>query len=206
MSQVRGAGRRVVKSWVAVGVVGLIAGCAGAPKVPIFVDPTFAALDIRMVTLLPIVDRRVDKSYEMDIESSIGNKVEAQLNKKGYTVARPGAFSDEEDVPNGAVAEMEPNEMTRLGGAGSDYLLVAYVDDLSGKTALGYSFKTETSAVLVKRDSGALVWRDKGVGSAGQGGLIGCMMAGAVKGEALDMAVDGMMSSLPPVPKAVGAD
>jgi hypothetical protein len=187
------------------GLLGLVAicvlvECAAKPPVPIFVDPNLANMQFDNVTLLPVVDRRVDKSYELNLEGSIGDRVAKRLNKKGYAVDRPGAFSDTIQITPEEIAEMEPYELSTLGGGNSEYLFISYLDDASSKTALGYTFKMEATGILINRQNGAMLWKDKGIGSQGQGGMLGCMMSGVVKGEAMDACIDRMMATFPESP------
>ncbi|MBU0985439.1 MAG: hypothetical protein KKA42_16315 [candidate division Zixibacteria bacterium] len=180
--------------------VSLIPGCGGGPKIPIYIDPDLDNMAFETVTLLPIIDRRVDKSEDFPVESSIGDKVDSWLNKKGYEVIRPGAFSDTLVIDNEGVVELEAHELAELGGSDTEYMLVVYLDDASGKTALGYSFKIEMTGLLLSKKTGALLWKDKGIASGGQGGLLGCMMSGAVRGDTMKKGVDLMLKSFPIAP------
>jgi hypothetical protein len=182
-------------------VVCVLAGCAARPKIPIFADPDLLNMRFETITLLPVVDRRVDKSHDLNLESSIGGRVEKKLKGKGYTVIRPGAFSDTLQVTNEEVAEMEPYELKTLGAENMEYMLIVYLDDASSKTALGYTFKMESTALLLNKRTGAMLWKDKGIGSQGQGGLAGCLMSPMVKGEAMDICISNMLDSFPNSPR-----
>jgi hypothetical protein len=181
-------------------LIAMAVGCAKRPNVPIYSDPDLENMGFDTVTFLPVVDRRVDKSYDIDLEKDVGGRVVKDLEKKGYTVLRADAFSQSANVPNNEVAEMEAHELAELGPDNAERMLVVYLDDVSSKTALGYSFKMESTAVLVDKSSGSMLWKDKGIGSAGQGGMLGCAMAGATKGEAMGLSVKEMMGSFPKTP------
>jgi len=181
-------------------IASLLTGCGKPPKIPIYSDLQLEEMKIETVTLMPVVDRRVDKSYNINLESSIGDKVAKKLQKKGYTVIRPGAFSDTLEFTNEDVAEMEARELGAIGTAETDYMLLVYLDDASSKTALGYSFKMEATGLLLKKQTAAMLWKDKGIGSQGQGGLAGCMMSSMVKGEAINACLTDMLSSFPNAP------
>ncbi|HUU46830.1 MAG TPA: hypothetical protein VM118_13960 [Acidobacteriota bacterium] len=196
------------RRYLAVSLIGLVSAamliqCAAGTKtakIPIFADPGLFTLNIRTVTLLPVIDQRIDKSHGINLEADIGNKVEKELIKKRLTVIRAGAFSDTLDISNDEVAEMEPRELAILGSSETQYMLVVYLNDASGKTALGYSFKIETTAILLNRQAANMLWKDKGVGSQGQGGLYGCLISGMVRGDAIRGCVAGMLASFPPAP------
>lgn len=171
-----------------------LSGCGPKP-VPIFMDPDFENMNFNTVTLIPVIDRRVDKSYEFNYEKDIGNRIEKKLKKYGYTVIRLDSFSEEVDIPNDEIAEMEAHELRILGNDKTEFMLVPYLDDASSKTALGYSFKIEVTGMLINKQSGSMLWKDKGIGSAGQGGLYGCMMAGVTRGEATNKSVNDLMDT-----------
>jgi hypothetical protein len=95
---------------------------------------------------------------------------------------------------------MEPYELQALGVENTNYMMIVYLDDASSKTALGYSFKIESTALLLNKQTGAMVWKDKGIGSQGQGGLLGCLISSSVKSEAMGICVKSMLSSFPDGP------
>ncbi len=180
-------------------VIYLLTSCAGQPKPPIYADPDLNNIQFETVTLLPIVDRRVDKSYELDLESNIGKRVEKNIKKKGYSVIRQTTFSDTLQVTNEKIAEMEPYELKALGGEKTDYMLIVYLDDALGKTGFGYTFKIEATALLINKQTGSMLWKDKGIGSHGQAGLFGALMSAGTKAEAMDQCVKKMLSSFPKI-------
>jgi hypothetical protein len=179
-----------------VAACGIIAGCA-AVKPPIYVDPDIDKIDISSVTLLPIIDRRVDKSKELDYERYVGNRIRNKMKSFGYEVVRPEAYSDTSKIPVEAVAEMETHELALLATNNDKYILLVYLDDAVGKTGLGYSFKIELTSVLLDRDNKSVLWKSKALGSKGQGGLMGCMMSGDTQAMAIKQAINSMYSSFP---------
>lgn len=188
-------------SMIGLVVIYLLTSCAGQPKPPIFADPDLNNIQFEAVTLLPIVDRRADKSYNLDLESSIGKRVEKNIKKKGYSVIRQTTFSDTLQVTNEEIAEMEPYELQALGTENTEYMLIVYLDDALGKTGFGYTFKIEATALLINKQTGAMLWKDKGIGSQGQAGLAGCLMSGATKAGAMDECVKNILSSFPKNPR-----
>lgn len=183
---------------VMVGLGLWLSGCAsGIPRTPIYADPDLASLHFDTVTVLPVVDRRVDQSSGINLDKTIRGQAIRILEKQGYAVIDPPAFSESVDIPNAEVAEMEVRELTALGPADAKMMLVLYLDDASGVTALGYSFKTEMTALLIDKPRGALIWKDKGIASQGQGGLLGCLMSSSIKSDALKQCVSEMLASFP---------
>ena len=41
-------------------------GCAGVPFAPHYLDPSFSPADVELLTILPVVDIRKDRSVELD--------------------------------------------------------------------------------------------------------------------------------------------
>jgi hypothetical protein len=185
---------------IGIAFIFLFAGCAAQQYVPIYADPDIENMNFDTITLLPVVDARTDKSHKFDIEGSIGDRVAKKLKSKGYTVIAAGTATDFSVIPDDEIAEMEPLELSSLGPEDATIMLVVFVNDASAKMALGYSFKMETTAILLNKPTKAMLWKDKGIGSAGQGGLAGCLMAGLTKDEAMSGAVDLMLKSFPLAP------
>lgn len=179
-------------------------GCVKQPRVPIYADPGLSAVIFDTVTVLPVVDRRVDKSAKVDLEKRILNPAKKLLKKQGYEVIVAEGFSQSSGISNEAVAEMETAELAELGPSGTKMMLILYLEDASAAIGFGASFKGETSASLIDKPKALLLWKDKAVNSQGQGGLIGCLMANDLKNSCLQMCVTQMLSSFPLGPKKRG--
>ena len=82
---------QVLSFLIIVCILIFIVGCATS-RVPIKLDPSFSTMGIKKITLLPIVDRRIDKSVDIDFEQAIRNKAAKNLESKGYTVLLPESF------------------------------------------------------------------------------------------------------------------
>lgn len=189
-----------------VGVTLLMVGCAGrVPRTPIYADPDLANIFFDTVTVLPVVDRRVDKSTDVNLEKNVRGKAVKALEKNGYSVLVAESFAEGIDIPNDEVAEMEVHELATLGSPDTGMMLILFMDDASGATALGYSFKSEMTALLLDKSRKAMIWKDKGVASQGQGGLLGCAMSGSIKSECLSACVNSMLESFPAGPGRQGA-
>jgi len=93
------------------------------------------------------------------------------------------------------LAKPEAEWVRTLGPVSARWVMIATVDDLMRKVTFGTSANSEVSAYLFDKQVGRCVWRNKGVGRAGQGGLIGYFMPSA--SQALDLATFGMMSGFP---------
>lgn len=187
--------------WImCIGCVALLAGCATTPKVPIFLDPNLDHMQIDTITLLPVVDRRMDRSVSTTPEDLLGSRVKKAVEKLGYEVNTPGVFSPTAEIPNEEIAEMDVTELATLGPEDAKVLLIVFLDDASSKTALGYSFKIEATAILLNKRTQSILWKDKGIGTSGQGGLVGCLMAPMIKSGSTDTCVRSVLASFPKHP------
>ena len=81
-------------------------------------------------------------------------------------------------------------------------MLVVCLDDLASKITFGSTGNAEVSGFLFDKEKGELVWAGKGVGQAGQGGLMGMTMVGMMKGEAIGSALYNLLSGIPNRPKS----
>jgi hypothetical protein len=60
------------------------AGKKGNVRIPVKLDSSFYELKKELVALLPVVDRRPDKSFQIDLEKEIRIPSKRILDKKGY--------------------------------------------------------------------------------------------------------------------------
>jgi hypothetical protein len=174
-----------------------LGGCA-TPKNAIYLDPAFHQKIDRTLYVLPAVDHRLDKSTSIDIDSDIRKPFSDQLRDKGYEIVLLNDFGGKESMPATAVAEMSTDELYALGPQQAKSVLLLYLDDVSSKyVIMGYTYKVEITGILLDKHGKAILWKDKGVGSSGQGGLISGLMAPLIKSTAIDIAVNNMVKSFP---------
>jgi hypothetical protein len=168
--------------------------CACATRKPIFLDSDVARREIQTIALLPVVDRRLDRSYEVDLEEAVRDRAWKALENKGYRVVRPASFDGSLDAD--FVAEMEDDELSVLVPEGADAAAIVYLEDvLSDYKVLYYRFKIETSGTIVSRTG--VVWHDKATGASGQGGLISGAFQGWDRSIAYDAGVGGLFQTWP---------
>jgi hypothetical protein len=183
---------------ITISAVFLISGCATkTPKIPIFWDPGFAEMSVKSITIMPIVDRRADKSFELDAEDII-DEAKSVLEKKGYAVKVADSFKPGETISNEGILEMESAELASLGAQDAQYLLYVYIEDaVSSYKVMAHTFKIEATASLLSKERKSEIWRDKGLGQAGQGGLISGLVKGLNEGAGVEICMRNMLESLP---------
>lgn len=180
----------------------LLGGCA-TPKVAIKLDPSFSSMEIKKIAVLPIVDRRKDKSYAIDLHSEIRVPSASYLVDKGYAAVMEKAFAEGRSVDTAEVAVMDSVQLAQLGPSNADAIVLIFIEDiLSSYKVFSYAFKIEATACMISKKTGREVWRDKAIGSGGQGGLISGLTQGLDRSSALSACVSGLFETLPKFQKA----
>lgn len=182
-------------SWcaIAVGMAAAIAGCAGK-RVPLQMHPAFD--QISTIALLPIVDARRDRGDSLDLEGDVRRPLEEMLRKKGYTVVSLSSFSDSTDVPGEELPELEPADIAKFGPPDARTLMVVSVNDVFSRyVVMAYTFKAEVEGMVIDKATGDVLWKDKGVVSGGQGGLVSGLVA--VAANPVRGAVTNLVESVP---------
>jgi hypothetical protein len=172
--------------------------CAAKKRPQIPPNPQFMA--IQNIAVLPIVDARAGKKAGVNMGKLQGSVVKL-LKRKRYPVSAASASGEtgeivEEDLQSGL-----PPYVKKLGPVGERWVMVVCLRDVASKITFGSTGNAEISGYLFDKDSGGLVWQGKGVGQAGQGGLMGMTMKGMMKGEAIDFAVYNLFRGMPDRPK-----
>lgn len=181
-----------------------LSGCTAPTKQAIQMDPAFQERVGTTLYVLPVIDARKDTSAKFNMESDIRKPVARRLRKKGYEVELLSNLGVGEGTPSAAVAEMSQEELCALGPQEAPSVLVLYLDDASSKyVVMGYTFKVEMTGLLLDKQRKMVLWKDRGIGTQGQGGLISGLMAPSVRSGALSSAVGGMLMSFPKKAKPV---
>ena len=175
----------------------VVSGCATV-RPPLRLDPMFSQRGIRSIALLPIVDRRKDRSANLDVEYEVSARARKALERKGYHVVAVPGPSEDDPIGTARLLEADLDYLVLLNPPEADAVIAIYVDDsLSSYKVLSYAFKVEALGVMVSRSANVELWRAKGIGNAGQAGLISGVLQGLYRSEAWDACVYGMLSSIP---------
>ncbi|HXV18711.1 MAG TPA: hypothetical protein VD883_01395 [Candidatus Omnitrophota bacterium] len=173
-------------------------GCATTPKTAIRLDSNFYSKNVDEIVLMPVVDRRIDKKGTLEPEKDIRQPVKEILERKGYRVILSNHFSQGSEVSQNDVAEMDVEDLSALGTHDSKTLLFIYVEDVIDEyMVLAYNCKVEATGSLIHKSERVELWRDKGIGTSGQAGLISGAFAGMDKRQALSNCLSSMFASFP---------
>jgi len=175
-----------------------VVGAAPRKKPAVPPDPRFLA--IQNIAVLPIVDARAGDKASLNIAKLQTNVVKA-LQRKRYPVSAASTAGDAGQIAVEDLEEAQSAYVKKLGPANERWVMVVLLDDIHSKMTFGSTGNAELEGYLFDKDSGECVWKGKGVGQAGQGGLLGMSMKGMMKSEALDAAVMSLLASIPTRPK-----
>lgn len=161
-------------------------------------NPRFTA--IQNISVLPVVDARAGKKAGVNLGKLQGSVVRV-LKKKRYFVGAASTSGEAGEIAIEDIGSADPKYIRKLGPPSERWVMVVFLDDVASKITFGSTGNAELQGYLFDKDSGDLIWKAKGVGQAGQGGLVGMTMKGMMKGAALDAAVSSLLASVPNLPK-----
>jgi len=175
----------------------ILIGCA-ATKQPIFLSSTFGQERVENIFVLPIVDQRFNKEPELPkLDKWVQGMVKGQLKSKKYTFTLVSDRSIVDNITEEDLKEVDTEWVKNLGPSGSRWVIVMVLLDARSKLTFGSTGNAELSGYLFDKKDGSMLWRDKGIGKVGQGGLIGMVMKGMMLGDAINMATSDLMRSFP---------
>jgi hypothetical protein len=156
---------------------------------------------IRNISVLPVVDARAGAKAGVNLEKLQGGVVSVLTKALRYPASAVGASGLAAQVAEEDLQSALPAYIRKLGPADERWVMVVCLEDVASKLTFGSTGNAEVSGYLFDKDSGSVVWSGKGVGQAGQGGLMGMAMKGAMKGAALDAAIRNLLGGVPRRPK-----
>ena len=171
---------------------------SGKKKETIPPDPRFASIE--NISVLPLVDARAGKKSGVKLDK-LQDSVIHSLRKKNYSASAAMTPGDAGEIAIEDIQGASPNYIKKLGPSTERWVMVIFLDDVASKTTFGSTGNAELSGFLFDKDHGSLVWSGKGVGQAGQGGLMGMAMKPMMKEEALSAAVLDLLAGIPKLPK-----
>jgi hypothetical protein len=166
-------------------------------KKAIYSVPDFPPPDLSNICILPPVDLRVDKKINVNFERQIRNASETLLARKGYKVNKSDELGTVNQILEEDLKTSNPEWIKELGPKDSQYVMVLCLVDVVSKLTFGATANAELAGYLYNKQTGNVVWRDKGVGSTGQGGLIGMATKGLMDEEAIGLALGNLLASIP---------
>ena len=183
------------------GIVAL-GGCATAPPPhtkPEYLGANFDARAITGVALAPVLDMRIDKGAELDLDATVHKIAKQLMTERGYAVT---SFADRSLVSAlqalSTREAMEPAVKDFVIPNGPRHVLVLGLIDAYSKLTFGSTGNAEMVGYLVDQQRREVVWSNKAVGQVGAGGLLGMAMKGGMTSAAIGITTAKLVESIPP--------
>ena len=177
-------------------LVAFVLGCA-TTKPADFVQDGFDCNAIESLTVLPVLDHRIDQSKQLDLDDWVLPIAESSLKDRGYPCAVQRDRSLISEISRDAIEAPTKNFIEDLPPASSRWILVLALNDSSSNLTFGSTGNAEMTGYLFDKKNGQLTWRNKELGKVGQGGLIGMAMIGIMERSAIESAAMQMFQTLP---------
>ncbi len=189
-------GSLFVVSLICLFLFAVMSGCA-TTKPADFILAGFDGKTVESVTVLPVLDHRIDQTKQLKLDKWVLPHAERSLKKRGYkyNVEQDRSLllnisHDTLEVPTEEFIKSLPPESAR-------WVLILVLDDSSSKMTFGSTGNAEMSGYLFDKGNSRLAWRNKEIGRSGQGGLIGMALKGTMERTAIEMATIEMFKTLP---------
>ena len=157
---------KVMKGFVLV-VAFLFVGCATRPAptplTAIHIDPDFHQLVSSKLYVLPIIDKRNDKSESADIEKKIRERCAAVLQKKGYDVVLLSEFGGNPNSTAESISRLSVDELYNFGPENAQSILFLYLNNVSTSyVVVQYTYTVEMTGLLLDKERKKVLWEGNG--------------------------------------------
>jgi hypothetical protein len=174
----------------------MLAGCATTPPPPLVCAPGFRPESMDTIYVMPVVDARMDKKLTRNLDK-LQHWAAKNIKNKHYGVQVVADKNSVAGVTDDDIKDATSDWVKNLGPSEARWLMLVEVDELSRKLTFGSTGQAEVVLVVLDKQSGTVVWRDKALGRQGQGGLLGMMMVSMMDEAALESAMDQLMFKIP---------
>lgn len=173
--------------------------CSPTITKPLFQDPEFVKLRVtESIYLMPVLDLRVDKTKNLKLDDNALRQLLPIFEKRGYAPLQP--IKDQkfvESLVEDDFTNPDSTFLSALGPVEARWLFCPILHDYQSKITFGSTANAEISGYLIDKKRGVIVWRNKGIGQAGEGGLLGMAMKGLVAEEAVNSALRSLALAIP---------
>jgi len=178
-----------------------ISGCATTAKTKPadFMASNFNYKTQQVISVLPVLDHRIDQSKQLSLDDWILPMAEDFLKKRGYYYSIHRERSLVLNISSDALESPTKEFITSLKPASSNLVLIFVLEDSTSKMTFGSSGNAEMSGYLFDKVDANLIWRDKEVAQVGQGGLAGMLIKKWMEEGAVQQAAMKVLQTLPPL-------
>lgn len=186
-----------VVAWLCIVMVFGAVACTIKPKLPIYLEAGFNAQAVGPILMLPPVDARIDKKIEVNFDKQLRDEATKLVAKKGYQIAASPTTDGPADITEDELRTADGEWIKRLGPPEARWVMIVSLIDVTTNLTFGSTGNAEVEGFLYDKEQGTLVWRDKGIGQVGQGGLLGMALISMMDDEAISCALSKLFESLP---------
>ena len=177
----------------------LIVGCA-APQKAVYVAPSFEQVNVDTITILPIVDSRAQRKFEVTesaLQQIVYPVVETGLSEKGYTIEYSNEIGKGQCLKFGRSANLESDCLRNVGPPNSRWILVLFLQDFQMRSPYGGAASAKMSGLLFDRSEGVMLWRDLEYAGLSQRELVGKNKDTLIANDVLQICTSKLIGSLP---------
>jgi len=178
----------------------LLPSCGGKINTPLYMDAQLKASEIDKIFILPTVDNRVDKNYEIDAEYW-PERWRGGLEEKGYAAYLSPDFGGVDTISDAdlEIIQRQPEWVRELGPPESRWLFLPVLtrfEETGG--ALCFEWRVSVQGYLMDKQTGRVRWKGRGEEQqSATCGLIGLLSSGGIRGSTKHYAVEDLLEALP---------
>lgn len=177
----------------------LLGGCA-SPQKAIYLAPTFEQVNVHTITILPIVDSRAQRQFEInesELQQIVNPVIGRGLIEKGYTVEFSKDISGIQCLKWGRSVNLNPDCLRSAGPPNPRWVLVLFLQDFQTRTPYGGAVSAKMSGVLFDKAQGLLLWKDLEYARLSQRELVGSNMDTLMTKDVFQICTRKLIGSLP---------
>ena len=174
----------------------LLSACSTTPPPPLRSAAGFHPEVMDTVYVLPVVDARADKKLDLN-DARLQKTLADSLRRKRYHTVLLSDGLLVAGLTDEDVRDPTHDWIRRTGPSEARWVMLLVVTELSRKLTFGSTGNAEVTLAILDKQQGAVVWQDKALGRAGQGGLLGMMLVSTMDDEALAAAVRQVLQKIP---------
>ena len=177
----------------------VFSGCA-SPQKATFVAPTFEQAHIDTITVLPVVDSRTQRKFEIDeskLQQIVYPVVESVLKDKSYGVEYSEDSTGVQCLKFGRSLNLESECLGTVGPPTSRWVLVLFLQDFQMRAPYGGAATAKMSGLLFDRSEGLLLWSDLEYAGLSERELVGPGRKRSLSHEVLEISTRKLITSLP---------
>jgi hypothetical protein len=186
-----------MQTFLIVSLLILVTGCVTPYNKANFMSNDINVMQIDTITVMPILDFRINKEKELNLDKLLHNILEIQLKHRNYKCVM---LTDRTIIAHIDQEELESHNkewIDSINSAGGRWILFVALLDSSSQLTFGSTGSAEMSAYIFDKHNSKLIWQEKAIGSTGQGGLIGMTLKGLMETDAICTATQNLMKAIP---------